>query len=255
MGTRRPALSEDGFAKQLQQHFIQKADVHDGAVILLHQLLDGQSEAGVLVAEHLRQLDLIVEQQPVFAPPGQRVQAEAHPPKKGLAGLELAQLLAGEKSVCHELIERVGAEMTFRHPADGLDVAQAPGARFDVGLEIVGGVEIAMMPLGLLLDLGLEEILRGPQTVGRQRAAHAREQRFGAGQQARLEQGGRDADVGEALALAVIDRAHAVAHFEADVPEKRQETSRCRTANRPNRSSASSTMMSMSELGCSSPRP
>ncbi len=60
----------------------------------------------------------------------------------------------------HQLIERIGSEMPLRHPADGLNVAQAAGAGFDVGFQVVGGVEIAMMPLGLFLDLGFEEILR-----------------------------------------------------------------------------------------------
>ncbi len=60
----------------------------------------------------------------------------------------------------HQLIERIGSEMALRHPADGLDVAQAARARFDVRFEVVGGVEVAVMPLGLLLDLGFEEILR-----------------------------------------------------------------------------------------------
>ena len=80
-----------------------------------------------------------------------------------------------------------------------------------------------MMPLGLFLDLGFEEILRRPEPIGRQGAAHAGEQRFGPAQQARFEQGGGDADIGETLALAIIDGAHAVAHLEADVPEKGQE--------------------------------
>ena len=151
------------------------------------------------------------------------MQPEAHLPKERLAGLELAQFLAGEKAVRHQLIERVGAEMAFRHPADGLNVAQAARARFDVRFEVVGGIEVAMMPLGLLTDLGLEEILRGPQAIGCERAAHAGEQRLGAGQQPRFEQGGRDADVRKAFALAVVDGAHAVADLEADIPEERQK--------------------------------
>jgi hypothetical protein len=100
--------------------------------------------------------------------------------------------------VSHQLVESVGAEMTLRHPADGLNVAQAAGARF-------------------------EEVLRGPEAVGRQRAAHAGEQRLRAREQARLEQGGRDADVGQALALAVVDGAHAVADLEANVPKEGQK--------------------------------
>src|SRR5260370_29164660 len=96
---RRSALRQDGFAKQLQQHFVQQADVHDGSIVLLHQLFDGQREAGVFIAEQLRELDLIVEQQPILAPPGQHMQSEAYLPKARLARLELAQFLAGEKAV------------------------------------------------------------------------------------------------------------------------------------------------------------
>ena len=45
----------------------------------------------------------------------------------------------------------------------------------------------------------------------------------GPGEQARLDERRRDADVGRALALAVVDRAHRVADFEPDVPEEREE--------------------------------
>ena len=222
-GHRRAALGEYGLAKQLQQHLVEQAHVHHRAVVLLHELLDREREARILVAEELRELDLVVEQQPVLAPAGEHVQPEPYFPQERLARLELAQLLAGQKAVRHQLIERVGAEMALRDPADGLDVAQAAGARLDVRLEVVGGIEIAVMALGLFLDLGLEEILRGPEPVGRERTPHAGEQRLGSREQPRLEQRGRDADVGEALALAIVDRAHAVPDLEADVPEEGEE--------------------------------
>ena len=80
-----------------------------------------------------------------------------------------------------------------------------------------------MMPLGLLLDLGFEEILRRPEPIRRERAPHSRKQRFGSRQQPRFEQRRGDADVGETLALAIIDGSNAVAHLEADVPEEREE--------------------------------
>ena len=67
-------------------------DVHDRAVVALHELLDRQRVRGVLVAEALRELDLVIEQQPVFAPAGEHVQAEAHLPQERLRLLELAQL-------------------------------------------------------------------------------------------------------------------------------------------------------------------
>ena len=220
---RRLALREDRLAKQLQQHFVEQADIHDRAVVLLHELFDREGEARVLVAEQLCEFDLIIEQQAVLAPAREHVQAESYFPQEGLTGLEIAQLVARQKAVRHQFIERVSAEMALRDPADGLNVAQPAGTRFDVRFEVVRGIEIAVMALGLLLDLGFEEILRRPKPIGRERAAHAGEQRLGPGQQTRLEQRGRDADVREALALAVIDGANAVTDLEADVPEKRQE--------------------------------
>jgi hypothetical protein len=89
-GDRRSALRENGLAKQLQQHFVQEADIHHGAVVLLHQLFDGEGETRVLVAEQLRQFDLVIEQQPILAPPREHVQAETHFPQEGLARLEFA---------------------------------------------------------------------------------------------------------------------------------------------------------------------
>ncbi len=165
----------------------------------------------------------MVEQQTVLAPAGENVQPESDLPQEVLARYQLAQLLAREEAVRDELIERVGAEVTLGDPADRLDVAQAPGARLDVRLEIVGGVEIAVVALGLFLDLRLEKIGRRPKPVRRERAAHAGEQAFRAGEQPCLEQGRGDADVGEALALAVVDRADAVADLEPHVPQEREK--------------------------------
>ena len=59
---RRVGIDEDGFFEELQQHFVDAAELHDGSVVALHQLLDGERVGCVLVAEHLRQFDLMVEQ-------------------------------------------------------------------------------------------------------------------------------------------------------------------------------------------------
>src|SRR5262245_58375846 len=101
--------------------------------------------------------------------------------------------------------------MSLRDPADRLDVAQASGARLDVWLEVVRRVVIAMVPRLLLGDLGLEERARRPDIVLPERAPHREEKIIGAREQSRLDQGRRDAHVGRALALTVVDRAHAVA--------------------------------------------
>ena len=87
----RRGLGEDRFAEQLQQQVVEQHHVHDRAVVALHELLDRERVRRVLVAEHLRELDLVVEQQPVLAPSGHDVQREAHLPQEGLRLLELAQ--------------------------------------------------------------------------------------------------------------------------------------------------------------------
>ncbi len=69
----------------LQQHLVEPAELHDRAVVALHELLDGQRVGRVLVAEHLGEVDLVIEQQPVLAPAGEHVQREADLPQEGLA--------------------------------------------------------------------------------------------------------------------------------------------------------------------------
>ena len=97
---RRLALAEDRLAEQLQQQLVEQAHVHDRAVVALHELLDREGVGGVLVAEDLRQLDLVIEQQPVLVPPGERVQPEAHLPQERLRLLRgaAAPLASGSRA-------------------------------------------------------------------------------------------------------------------------------------------------------------
>ena len=78
-------VEQDRFLEQLQQHLVETAELHHRAVVALHELLDREREARVLVAEHLRELYLVIEQQPIFAPAREQVQAEANPPQERLA--------------------------------------------------------------------------------------------------------------------------------------------------------------------------
>ena len=220
---RRLALAQDGLAKQLQQQLIEQAHVHDGAVVALHELLDRERVGGVLVAEGLRQTQLVIEEQPILAPAVERVQPEAHLPQEGLGLLQAPQFRLGEEAVGHQAVERLGAEVALGHPGDGLDVAQAPGPGLDVGLEVVGGVIGLQVPLGLLAHLGLEELLHRPDALGRQGRTHRGEQLGAAGQQARLDEGRHDAHVADALLGAFGHGAHAVPDLQADVPQERHQ--------------------------------
>ena len=136
-------IHQDRFLEQLQQHLVQAAQVHDRAVIALHQLLDREHVGRVLVAEQLRNPGLVVEQQPVLLAPGQHVQGEANPPEKFATLAQHAQLARRQEPVSHQGLEVAGAEMPVSDPQDHVDVAQPAGAALDVGLQVVGRVVVA----------------------------------------------------------------------------------------------------------------
>src|SRR5690606_449342 len=103
--------------------------------------------------------------QAVLAPPGDRMQRPADAPQEILPGQQAPVLVIGEEALLRELVQAADAEMPPRDPADDLDVPQAPGAALDVRLEVVRRIVVAVVAGGLLLALGFEEGLRGPQPV------------------------------------------------------------------------------------------
>ena len=120
----------------------------------------------------------MIEQQPIFATTGDAVQREAHFPKKRLGALQAAQFGGREEAEIDEIIERIGAEVTFGDPGDGLDIAQAARARLDVGLEVVGRVVRLEVALVLLSNLRVEELTHRPDRRGGECGTHAGHQRF-----------------------------------------------------------------------------
>ena len=78
-------VQQDGLAKELEQHLVEPAQLLHGAVVLLHELLDGQVMLAVAEAELVGQGALVVEQQAVLVAPGEPVQGEADAPQVGLA--------------------------------------------------------------------------------------------------------------------------------------------------------------------------
>src|SRR5665213_678212 len=89
---RRLVLGKDRLAKQLQQELVEEAHVHHRAVVALHELLNPEGVGGIFVAEGACELDLMVKQQAVLAPAGQRMQTKAHLPQQRLRLFEAAQL-------------------------------------------------------------------------------------------------------------------------------------------------------------------
>ncbi len=165
-------IHEDLFLEQLQQHFVQPAQVHDRAVVALHQLLDSKRITRVFVTEHLCEPGLVIEEQPVLATSGQHVQAVTHTPQECLPVFQEPQLPRREKLVCKQLVEGVNVEMPLGNPADHLDVTEPTGTPLDVGFEFVRGVVVTMMARELLGAFRLEEAIRRPDFVGRDRLPH-----------------------------------------------------------------------------------
>ena len=219
----RIGIHQDRFFEELQQHFVEPAELHDGAIVALHQLFDGQRVGRVLVAEHLGQLDLVIEEDAVLAAPGENVQRESDPPQEGLTFVQAAHLALRQEAVRDEFIEGLDAEMALCNPTDHLDVAQAPGAALDVGFEVVRGVAVAVMTGDLFLAFLREELPGGPDIVGGNCGLHRIVELRGPVQQPRLHQRGRDGQVGARLFAALRDRTHAVTNLEADVPERGNE--------------------------------
>src|SRR5882724_3786505 len=116
------------------------------------------------------------------------MQSKTHFPQESLRLLEAPQLGYGEKSAGGQSIQCVRAEVPLGDPGDGLNVPQSPGTRFYVRLQVVGGIVRLQVAFRLLPHLGLEELLHGPDMLGRLRVAHLRNEAGASRKLASLEQ-------------------------------------------------------------------
>ena len=62
----------------------------------------------------------MIEQQPVFAAPGDRVERKADLAQEILAGLKLLKFGAGQEFMVDQLGQGIRAEVALRHPPDHL---------------------------------------------------------------------------------------------------------------------------------------
>src|SRR5690606_22119996 len=128
-----------------------------------------------------------------------------------------------EKPLFDQFAQVAGAEMAQRYPADGLDIPQATGRAFDVGLEVVLGVIELGVPVVLLGALGAEEFGTGPHMLRADGIHHGLAQGFFTDQRARLLEVGNDGHIGASLLPALVDAAYALADFQADIPEQSEK--------------------------------
>ena len=102
-----------------------------------------------------------------------------------------------------------------------MEIAQTALAVLDVGLDAVAqltGAPVALVALG---HLGLDEVLGGALYHLALEAPHqVFKQRLVAEDQAGIEKGGADGDVGACQLERLIDGARSVTHLQAEVPEQ-----------------------------------
>ncbi len=85
--------------------------------------------------------------------------------------------------------------MAAGDPLQGVNIAQATGAAFDIRFEIIAGAVITLVTLVLFVDLRGEEFFRGPEAVAEYVLLQFEEQRDVANQQAGFNQVGGDGQV------------------------------------------------------------
>ena len=217
-------VQKNGFLKKLQQHLIDAADIHHGAVVALHELFDRQRVGRVLVAEHFGNARLMVEQQPVLAAAGEGVQGETDAPEQLAPLPQNAQLCLGQKALVDQTGEVRRAEMPPQHPDDNLYVPQSARTALDVGFEVIRGVIVTVMPLLLLLQLGLEKCPRRPHFRRRNGSNHLLEEFFGPAEQPGFHERCGNRQVVTADLAALGYGSGAVADLKAQIPQERQET-------------------------------
>ena len=161
------------------------------AVVPLHQLLARAPRRRVHEAELAREPALLIEQQPVLAAIGEKVQPHAQRLQRALVPREPGGLLLGDDAVLREIAPRVAEPRCARDPEDHLQVAQSARILLDVGLEAVGRVVEARVALLLLEQLGLAEGLAGP-SLRRMRLRKRANSSSSPHRQARFEQIGLD---------------------------------------------------------------
>ncbi|MNP24847.1 hypothetical protein D3C76_1176270 [compost metagenome] len=124
------------------------------------------------------------------------MQGKTDAPQQMQTLIQLGTFGFGEKTKTDHLIQRGGAEMAAGHPLQGMDIAQAAGAAFDIRLQVIAGAVVALVAHLLLIDLGGEELLRGPEAVAEDVLLQLKEQGHVANQQARFNQVGGDGEIG-----------------------------------------------------------
>ena len=141
----------------LEHDDVELANRFGRAVVALHQLLGGAPRRRVREAELARECRLHVEDQPILAPAGEIVQADAQVVDEPLVPRELPCLRRSHQAVSRNLAPRPTETGCPRNPEDRLQVAPAARAFLEIRFEIVRSVLMTEVALLLLECLGFVE--------------------------------------------------------------------------------------------------
>ena len=198
----------------------QVADVLRHQEIVLHEALDvGLAGAGG-VAKFTGDRSLHVEAQALLGPAGKKMQVAADRPEKLLATAEEREFARREQAGRDEGVRVLHPIDIFRDPEERVEVAQAPLAFLDVGLDEIARRAGALYPLLAFGELGRYEFRRG---LGHDLLVEARlqrlEERLIAGDEPRLNQRRPDRHIGARLLQTLVNSPRRVANLLLEVPE------------------------------------
>src|SRR6185295_6757126 len=201
------------------------------------QLLHRQLAAGLVgVSKRLRHPPLVVEGEPVVAPPRRVVQLVADPPEQVARRPRRAHLAVWQESPLAGLAE---ARHLVAHPGDPerrLQVAQPALALLQVWLEQPDRSAVATAALVELLQLVADELLDAALLqLGDRGALEALEQLRVTAEEPSVEERGADGVVLAGELDALVQRARGVARFQPGIPETPVELLRDLVRARPAR--------------------
>ena len=196
------------------------ADVLGDEEIVLHEAFDVGLAGARGVAEPFGDRALQIEAQALLGAPGEKMQVAAHRPQELLAARKQRELPMREQAGRDELMGVAHAIDVFGDPEQRVEIAQAPLALLDVGLDEIAQLARALDPRVALGELGGDELARGlGDDFLIEAGAQAVEKRFVAQEEAGFEQGGADRHVGARLFQAFLDRARGVADLLLEIPQ------------------------------------
>ena len=208
--------------KDFYQQLVELAERFHPPVIHLHELLNSQF-VSVHNIPQLSQLFLMIEQKPILGASGHGMQRKSDLAQKLFAVSQLIKFSAAQEIGLVNVVQS-HIKTSERDPFDDLQVSQATGGAFDVGLECVFCVAVFVMAALLLPEFPPNELVGGPH-IGGVCGAFQRSLECGIpGNQPRFHHGGDDCEILSSQRRVLLKRPHAVPDLQPNIPQHRNKT-------------------------------